>query len=166
MSYTYGLPPVSTGYPYTDPLSFGSLNSYGAPKLSYNTGPQLSSLAPVTSPVPMTKPAEIGQAAQAAAVGADAQKGNFWGKDGFNLGSVGDIASIIGGFGTLWSGIQANKLAKDAFNFQKEAFQTNLANQISSYNTSLEDRIRARYSQNNRSQAEADAYIADHRLGA
>lgn len=164
MSYTYGLPPVSAGYFYTDPLSFGSIGSYGAPKISYNTSPQFSSLAPATSPVPVMKPAEIGQAAQAAAVGD--KKGGFLGPDGFTLGTVGDISKIIGGFGTLWSGIQANKLAKDAFNFQKEAFQTNLANQISSYNTSLEDRIRARYAQNNRTQAEADAYIADHRLEA
>ncbi len=66
--------------------------------------------------------------------------------------------------GSLWNSFQQNKLAKEAMKFQKEAFATNLANQEQSYNTALEDRINARYVTENKSQADADAYIQEHRL--
>ena len=66
--------------------------------------------------------------------------------------------------GSLWNSFQQNKLAKEAMKFQKEAFATNLANQEQSYNTALEDRINARYVTEGKSQAEADAYVQEHRL--
>jgi len=66
--------------------------------------------------------------------------------------------------GSLWNSFQQNKLAKEAFNFQKDAFNINLENQEQSYNTALEDRINARYVTEGKSQAEADAYIQEHSL--
>lgn len=54
--------------------------------------------------------------------------------------------SIAGNLANIWSGIQQNRLARDNFNFQKGVMNTNLANQIASYNTALEDTIRGRYS--------------------
>lgn len=97
---------------------------------------------------------------------ADSQvTGNsFWGEDGFNMGSVATISDTIASFGQLWSGLQQNKLAKDSLNFRKKAYDTNLSNQISSYNLALEDRMTARYHQNNRPQSEADAKINEHKL--
>jgi len=50
------------------------------------------------------------------------------------------------GLANAWLGYQQNRLARDNFNFQKGIMNTNLANQIASYNTALEDRIRGRYS--------------------
>lgn len=66
--------------------------------------------------------------------------------------------------GSLWNSFQQNKLAKESFNFQKDAYNENLANQEQSYNTALEDRINARYVTEGKSQAEADAYIEANRL--
>lgn len=54
--------------------------------------------------------------------------------------------SMAGDLANLWLGYQQNRLARDNFNFQKGVMNTNLANQIASYNTALEDRIRGRYS--------------------
>lgn len=73
------------------------------------------------------------------------------------LGAIGSLANIYGGF-------QANKLAKDQLNFAKSVTNTNLNNQIKSYNTALEDRARSRAVAENRDQSTADAYIAANKL--
>lgn len=73
------------------------------------------------------------------------------------LGALGSLANIYGGF-------QANKLAKDQLNFTKSVTNTNLNNQIKSYNTALEDRARSRATAENRDQSTADAYIAANKL--
>jgi hypothetical protein len=66
--------------------------------------------------------------------------------------------------GSLWMGFKQNQLAKNALKLQNRAFETNLKNQTQSYNTALEDRIRARYNTENRNPSEADAYISANRL--
>lgn len=70
------------------------------------------------------------------------------------LGMAGNIANI-------WSGIQQNRLARDNFDFQKGVMNTNLANQIASYNTALEDRVSGRYSDRERTanQTEINDYL-------
>lgn len=73
------------------------------------------------------------------------------------LGAIGSLANIYGGF-------QANKLAKDQLSFAKDVTNTNLNNQIKSYNTALEDRARSRATTENRSQASADEYIEKNKL--
>jgi|SRR5699024_1171439 len=73
------------------------------------------------------------------------------------LGALGSLAGI-------YSGFQANKLAKDQLNFTKSVTNTNLNNQIKSYNTALEDRARSRATAENRDQSSADAYIAANKL--
>lgn len=74
------------------------------------------------------------------------------------LGMVGNLANI-------WSGIQQNRLARDNFDFQKGVMNTNLANQIASYNTALEDRVAGRYSDRERvaNQAEINDYLDRNR---
>ena len=73
--------------------------------------------------------------------------------------------SMIGNLSNIWSGIQQNRLARDNFNFQKGVMNTNLANQISSYNTALEDRVAGRYSDRERTanQAEITDYLDRNR---
>lgn len=92
--------------------------------------------------------------------------GKFLGGDGFDLGDVGQMVGIAGDIGKIWNAFQTNKLAKKEFEFQKQAYQTNLTNSISSYNLALTDRMTARYAQNNKSQEEANAYIEQNKLRA
>lgn len=82
----------------------------------------------------------------------------------FDFGAVGSAAQALGGIGQLYLGFQANKTARDSLNFQREAYQTNLANQIASYNTAITDRARSRAAQNNSGQAAADAYINENSI--
>lgn len=72
---------------------------------------------------------------------------------------------MIGNLSNIWSGIQQNRLARDNFNFQKGVMNTNLANQIASYNTALEDRMNSRYSRDEReaNQAEINDYLDRNR---
>lgn len=65
--------------------------------------------------------------------------------------------------GSLWNSYQQNKLAKQSLALQTRTFETNLANQRKTYNNSLEDRIRARYATEGRSD-QADAKIEASRL--
>jgi hypothetical protein len=73
--------------------------------------------------------------------------------------------SMAGNLANIWSGIQQNRLAKDNFNFQKGVMNTNLANQISSYNTALEDRVAGRYSDREReaNQSQINDYLDRNR---
>lgn len=89
--------------------------------------------------------------------------GGIFGPEG--LSKISTISDVISGFGQIYAGIQANKIAKESLAFQKESYAENLGNQIQSYNTSLEDRARARYAQSNGTTAQADAYIDKNRLG-
>lgn len=64
----------------------------------------------------------------------------------------------------FYNAMQANKLAKQQFNFQKDFAMKNLANQTKTYNTALEDRGRARAAMEGQSAEEAQAYIDKNRL--
>ncbi len=83
---------------------------------------------------------------------------------GMNLGTGQLVLGAIGTLGNLWAAFQAQKLAKEQFDFQKGVTNTNLANQIQSYNTSLVDRINARSFMQGDSQETTDAYIAANSL--
>lgn len=87
------------------------------------------------------------------------------------LGGLGlnlDTAQLaLGGLqtlGSLWQAWEANKLAKEQFNFSKGFANTNLANSIQSYNTALEDRSRARAVTEGQTPEQAQAYIDANRL--
>lgn len=88
---------------------------------------------------------------------------------GFNLGTAGAVVGGLQTIGNLWGAWEANKLAKKQFAFQKDITETNLANQIMSYNTALNDRIRSRaYTEQGQAggltQAQAEQYIQDNQL--
>jgi hypothetical protein len=75
----------------------------------------------------------------------------------------GYVMDGIGAIGGLWGAIQQNKIAKQQLALSKEAYNTNMNNTIKTYNTALEDRIRARYTMEGRSD-QADAYIDENKL--
>ena len=72
---------------------------------------------------------------------------------------------VAQGLANAWLGYEQNRLARDNFNLQRGVMNTNLANQIRSYNTALEDRMNSRYSRDEReaNQAEIDAYLERNR---
>lgn len=82
------------------------------------------------------------------------------------LGAAGSAVGILGGLANIYFGFQAQKLAKKQFNFQKDAYNNNLVNTVQSYNTSLEDRIRARHNTESRSAGETASYLNNNRLQA
>ena len=85
---------------------------------------------------------------------------------GFNIGT-GQLA--LGGLSALtnlWGANKQMKLAEDQFDFTKKIATANLNNQVKSYNTALEDRIRSRAAMEGSSSAEAEAYLNKNRLSA
>ena len=83
---------------------------------------------------------------------------------GMNLDTAKLALSGLGTIGNLWAAFQAQKLAKRQFDFTKRITEANLANQVQSYNTTLEDRGRSRAFAEGQSAADAQAYIDKNRL--
>lgn len=92
----------------------------------------------------------------------NANTGNF--DLGWNAPTLKMGLSGIGTLGNLWGAWQSNRLARDQLNFIKNVTNTNLNNQIQSYNTALEDRARARGAMEGQTTAETQAYIDKNRL--
>ena len=96
--------------------------------------------------------------------------GGNWAKD--FMSNYGDMLKFGVGtamsVGSIYSTLQQLKLAKEAFNFQKETTNTNLNNQTSAYNTELEGRQRGQLASSGLSQEEKDAqvnaYLERHKL--
>lgn len=135
---------ASSLYGYNQPstaMSTGIAN--GAPAMSFD-----ASGSPVSSWSTSTGPQKLGF-------------GGLLDKYG------GSIGSILGGAGSLAQAFSAWKglgIAKDQLRFQKDAYNQNMINSISSYNTALEDRIRGRTSEHAGKEAEVQAYLAAHNL--
>lgn len=89
------------------------------------------------------------------------------GLGGSGMGGM-DIANgVLGGLQTIaniWGAFEARKLAKKQFNFTKDITETNLANQIKSYNTTLSDRSRSRAAVEGQSAEQAQAYIDQNKM--
>ena len=83
---------------------------------------------------------------------------------GFNLPTANLALGGIQTIGNLWNAWEQRKLAQEQFKFQKGVTETNLKNQIASYNTTLEDRSRSRAHTEGQDQATADAYVSKNRL--
>lgn len=65
---------------------------------------------------------------------------------------------------SIFQGRQANRLARDQLNFVRDVTNTNLRNQVQSYNTALEDRARSRGVVTGRGDDYVDEYIERNRL--
>lgn len=83
---------------------------------------------------------------------------------GFNTETLGLGMTGLGALAGLWNGFNMNKMAQKQFKLTKEMANANLTNQIKSYNTALEDKIRARYQYAGRPAEDADAYLAANKL--
>jgi hypothetical protein len=112
----------------------------------------------------------LGNDVGAGASYSDVQKfrpnGGNMGGLGFNLDTANLALGGLQSLGNLWQAWEANKLAKEQFKFQKGFSQTNLANSIQSYNTTLEDRTRSRAFTEGQSPEQAQMYIDKNRLPA
>lgn len=83
---------------------------------------------------------------------------------GMNMGTAKLGLNGLMGLASLWTALQGNKLAREQFDFTKSTTNTNLNNQIQSYNTALEDRSRSRAAVEGQSTAASEDYINRNRL--
>ncbi len=74
-------------------------------------------------------------------ISPDTTQGIDWGKS-LGIGLQG--LQALAGLWTAYNGTQSLKLAKSAYNTQKDLAYKNLGNSIKSYNTALTDRLRSR----------------------
>ena len=89
----------------------------------------------------------------------------FKNQDGsYNLDGIGSAISGVESLGKLYLGYQAYRQAKDNLNFVRNAYNTNLADQRQTYNTALQDRVRARHFTEGRPLSETNRYIEENRL--
>lgn len=89
------------------------------------------------------------------------------GKDsglGFNIPTAGLALGGLQTLGNIWAAFEANKLAKEQFKYTKSVTDTNMANQLKTYNTGLEDRSRSRAVVEGQSAETAQAYIDKNKL--
>lgn len=103
----------------TSPLSVGGRPEYGTTDYGYDFG-----YTPQTPVVPNSSTSGFGWNTDTAKFGLEALKS----------------------IGNLYGGFKASNLADKQFNFAKDYANTNLVNQIKSYNTRLEDRGNSRAS--------------------
>lgn len=170
-SYGAGYTPVTAQNVTAGALNFG-------PPAAPMAAPGVPLQAPVPVPVPNQPVDPLGSALINGGVGGVQLQGGYgapvaggpmsglgglWkgmgGMDGFS-----SLLEGLGGLGQVYTSLKGLGLAKDQLKFQRESYQTNLANQTQSYNTALEDRIRARYHTEGRSSADVDSYLKKHSL--
>ena len=126
---------------------FGGGNSAAA----VDTAATNQATSAATAPVGNT----AGTTYQGAAI--PGQGGGWQGGMGLALGGLQTV-------GSLWNAYQQQKIAKESLSFQKEAFNTNLKNSTQTYNTALEDRIRARHYTEGKSDNDTSSYLKEHSL--
>lgn len=83
---------------------------------------------------------------------------------GMNVGTGQLALSGLGSLAGLWQAGQQNKMAKEQFSFQKNMANTNLNNQMKSYNTALEDRMTTRGAMEGRDSAYTASEIDRRKL--
>ena len=83
---------------------------------------------------------------------------------GMNIGTGQLGLQGLNSLSGIWSSMKANKLGEQSFKLNKQMANTNLNNQLKSYNTALEDKGRARAQFEGQDAATAQAYIDKNRL--
>lgn len=83
---------------------------------------------------------------------------------GWNIGTGLTAIGGLSALSNIWGANKAQQLASDQFKFTKDVTNTNLNNQIKSYNTSLADRLTARGVTQGDSAATTQAEIDKNRL--
>jgi hypothetical protein len=170
--------------PGVNPNNMNSIGSYGtpvqAPDQNFSSGMSATGTAtggvggmPATyMPPSMRAPApasmsgaangivrnEIGQVGGA----TDGTGGGWFSSD--NLEKYQSIAEVIASLGSVWGGIQENKIARESLAMQKDYAQKNYANSIASFNLALEDRSNSRAAQASSPVGTAAAYYDANKL--
>jgi hypothetical protein len=161
----------SSGYSWYNPLSWFSSGNNGVqpaiPMQDYSVPTPMAGLGNIN---PMAN-LMLGQwNERAPSLGAAAPQSGMPGMNGMNTGlgpniGTGQLAlSGLGALGNLWTGMQAQDMAKKQFGLASTVANANLANQIRSYNNALEDRVRSRMVAENRNPDEAESYLATRRM--
>lgn len=101
--------------------------------------------------------------------GSSSSFGDWFNRDnaGLALGALQGLSGLLGGFGALQQNKMAKKqlgLARDQFDFQKDFANRNYANELSAFNTAMEDKINARAAQEGRDQNYVNDYLNRNRL--
>lgn len=152
-------------YPYTNFAQ--QPYSMGADIAAFGAGPAVAAPAApaMTYGTPLSTAGGPGGFMPPTASGAPGDAGVApGGKFGNFLSGFGNLAEGLSGLGQLYIGLKSLGIAKDQLAFSKEAYNTNLTNQRKSYNTALEDRIRARAVTEGRASGYADEYMTKNRL--
>ncbi len=174
MAMNYGQIPA-TSYNVASPTT-GATTGMASPAVApvvMPTGagsPMTGVASGVGTPVtPMTNAGGTGTGV-APVAGGQQNLGNnlLWNGTGENRTLNYDGMQMIAGglqtIGNLYMAWQQNKLAKDSLQLQRDNYETNLANQTTSYNNSLEDRIRGRYTRSQQNDPAIQAQIDERSL--
>lgn len=149
---------LGNSYDYLSPFKVDSVSNES---LGMNFSPDLSGMPnwgndPTVTGVSNTNPLTFDPYGSKSGGGSDLAWDNA---------TLGTAFKGLATLGSLWGAFQGNKLARKQFSAAQDAYNTNLTNQIKSYNTQLEDRIRGRHSPTNAiGQAEADRQIEANKL--
>lgn len=82
---------------------------------------------------------------------------------GMNMNTFNSALGGLSSLAQLWQGFEANKLAQDQWKTQKSVLNTNMMNQIQSYNNSLKDRLDTRAKMEGRDQTSADTQYEERK---
>lgn len=150
-------------------LGLNDITQNGSTLSSTQIGTQQTAMAPLsTSGVTGGGVQGIDVTASASpTVGINQTSQNSFFRNGDGSFNTGNLQLALGGIqalGSLWNSYQQQKLAKEQVSLARDTFQTNLENNTQTYNTALEDRIRARHHTEGRSSSETDAYLSENRL--
>ena len=137
---------------FTDQINYGASNPTGAYMQGVASGQQ--------APQGITGPG-VGQVAAPQVGGLNNSLSTPL---AMNIGTGQLVLGGIGTLGNLWAAWQAQNLAKEQFNYQKGITDTNLANQIQSYNTALSDRMTSRGFMQGDSQSTIDQYVENNSM--
>lgn len=146
-----------TGIPNYTNAPVGAMNPQGVQLQS------MSSPSPVSSPMQLGfQPGVVGNpGAPQIGAGGGSETGLGWNMGTAEL-ALGGVQTLAG----IWNAWQANKLAREQFDFTKGITKDNLRNSIQSYNTTLSDRINSRAFTEGRPEGYAKQYIDENRLSS
>ena len=145
-------------------FDFGQNNQWGLGANSFNFGGGVPlGAAPFSSlnNYGMASPTLGGGPMTVSGIGTGA--GSFGGL-GLNMPTAQLGLGALGALSNLWGGFQAQKLARDQFDFTKGITNTNLNNSIKSYNTALEDRARSRGAAEGQTADQIASYVDRNRM--
>ncbi len=91
--------------------------------------------------------------------------GSFLFGDNNQVGAIQGVAGLLGTGLNMYTGWKGLQMAEDQFNFQKDAFNKNYANQTKLINSQLRDRQQARYAANPHAYQKPDDYMKENKVG-